>query len=579
MKHTSVVDVPCEVSKSMRLKTSPVSPRNPLSVRDLGLCLLLVAIALGTTACFGGGGDGGTGGGASAGGSGAAGEAGSSAGGGAGGGPSAGTGAGAGAGAGGSSTGGADFMLTTTGLKCYSSSGPSTTVRVGGDCSTSFSVKYLDGEFDEPIVLSIEGLRPGVTAEFGYVGGNPGLVPRTGASLNLRVRGVAEAGSLELTVKGTTASHGSDELTFSMTLTSLPGFALDSVAVGHKTACGIDANGKAYCWGDNTHGQLGIGTSGDSGDYQRTKPTAVLGGISFEKIVPGVWMSCGIDTAGGAHCWGKGVLGDGQNGVTPRTSPVAVSGDLSFVDLALSQVVACGVTSEGDLYCWGGGNGHLGDGDWEAGLVPTAIGAGRTYLSVVAVSHSACALTDEGKVYCWGSNSFGQLGDGTTQTRLSPVAVNTQLTFKAIAMSTYATCGLTDAGAAHCWGSNAAGDLGLGNADSDPHPAPVAVSGGLEFSVLAGAAEGFCGLDQDGKAYCWGFAGIEEETSAIPAPRAVSGELLFSQISAGHEINCGIAKNGLEATYCWTHGTSNASGRLGTDDVESYTGPVPIAEP
>lgn len=474
---------------------------------------------------------------------------------------------------------GAQFTLIEGNFSCDSSTSSTTMVRVGGNCSMSISVDYLQGEFDEPIVLSVENLPPGVTAEPTYVDPT-GLVPNTGAVLHLYIRGVAEAGPVELIVKGTTAAHGSATFTVPLTITSRPGFPLASVAVGDDVACGIDASGQAFCWGDNTQGQLGIGTSGlSSGDYTRLEPTAVLGGVSFSKIASAGGMTCGLDVNGAAYCWGKGWLGDGDVTSEPRTAPGPVDGDLSFVELVVGGALVCGLTDSGEIYCWGGANGGLGDGTYNGAYVPTNIASGRSYVAIAASNSATCGLADDGSVYCWGDNTWGQRGAVTPDDLLSPTAVVTSLTFKAIAMADDATCGLTDEGTAYCWGSNSSGNLGLGASDRDPHLSPVAVSGGLVFSTLEGG-DGFCGLDPNGKAYCWGFAGSEaEDGEAVSAPTPVSGELVFSQISVGTGMNCGIATNGLTATYCWIHGSGNYNGYLGTGDTEDYTGPVPIAEP
>lgn len=93
-----------------------------------------------------------------------------------------------------------------------------------------------------------------------------------------------------------------------------------------------------------------------------------------------------------------------------------------------------------------------------------------------------------------------------------------------------------------------------------------------------GGGTGFCGLDEDGYAYCWGYAGLEDDTS-VTEPTALRGGVTFSQIAIGDKQGCGIATNGLEATYCWRFGSGNSSGYLGTGDTRAYAGPVPIAMP
>ncbi len=68
--------------------------------------------------------------------------------------------------------------------------------------------------------------------------------------------------------------------------------------------------GDGYCWGANTNGQLGNGTTTPS-----PTPTPIAGGLGFATVSAfGSWHSCGLSSAGVAYCWGYngwGQVGDG----------------------------------------------------------------------------------------------------------------------------------------------------------------------------------------------------------------------------------------------------------------------------
>jgi alpha-tubulin suppressor-like RCC1 family protein len=94
-----------------------------------------------------------------------------------------------------------------------------------------------------------------------------------------------------------------------------PGFTRITVGGGH--ACGLTADGTAYCWGDNRGGQLG-----DSSLVNRADPVPVAGGMKFRAISAGYEHTCAQTLDGSVACWGLnsvGELGDGQTG--PRTVP------------------------------------------------------------------------------------------------------------------------------------------------------------------------------------------------------------------------------------------------------------------
>ena len=110
----------------------------------------------------------------------------------------------------------------------------------------------------------------------------------------------------------------------------LGGLAFTTVSVGggeaDSYACGITTGGAAYCWGSNMHGQLGDGTT-----TNRTSPVPVSGGLKFATVSAALDASgryshtCGVTTEGATYCWGsnsKGQLGDGTT--TNRSVPVKV---------------------------------------------------------------------------------------------------------------------------------------------------------------------------------------------------------------------------------------------------------------
>jgi alpha-tubulin suppressor-like RCC1 family protein len=84
----------------------------------------------------------------------------------------------------------------------------------------------------------------------------------------------------------------------------------------------------AFCWGDNGEGQLGVG-SGTSGSLS---PVRVAGGLEFDAVTVGTlgFHSCAwttVDHKG--YCWGRnsnGQLGDGTT--TTRFTPKAVLGPM-----------------------------------------------------------------------------------------------------------------------------------------------------------------------------------------------------------------------------------------------------------
>jgi hypothetical protein len=126
-----------------------------------------------------------------------------------------------------------------------------------------------------------------------------------------------------------------------------------AIAVGGTHSCALTTAGAVRCWGDNYYGQLGDGST-----TQRTTPVAVSGlGSGVAAIAAGQSSghTCALTTAGAAHCWGyntNGQLGDGST--TNRLTPVAVSGLGSGVAaIVAGGYQSCARTTAGAVRCWG----------------------------------------------------------------------------------------------------------------------------------------------------------------------------------------------------------------------------------
>jgi alpha-tubulin suppressor-like RCC1 family protein len=259
------------------------------------------------------------------------------------------------------------------------------------------------------------------------------------------------------------------------------------ISTGRLTTCAVNAEGDAFCWGLNQNGVLGD-TLIPLGARQTT-PNRVVGGVKFASVVAGWIHTCGISTAGTVYCWGDnttGQLGIGTTDADAHAMPVPVASTLQFRKIALSARSTCAVTVDDQLLCWGyNGTGQLGDGTTTTRDAPTTVALARKWkdvsvssgfvegtaatapagLSQGGAAH-ACAVDDAGAVYCWGWNAAGQLGDGSRADQLAPTPVNSTVHFSSVALGSAYSCAMSGT-AIYCWGSNAVGQLGAGSALAD----------------------------------------------------------------------------------------------------------------
>ncbi|MEK2647423.1 RCC1 domain-containing protein [Bdellovibrio sp. BCCA] len=191
------------------------------------------------------------------------------------------------------------------------------------------------------------------------------------------------------------------------------------ISLGQNHTCALDGT-TIKCWGWNTYGQLGNGTT-------TTSSTPVVAMTNAKFVALGASHSCGIDNSNVAKCWGLNTMGQlGDTTTTNRSSPTTVNTALvpPVNSIHAGFQHTCAVQSNNQVKCWGANeSGQLGN-NTTTGLhtpTPQLVQGGALYTQVVAGGYHSCGLrTDEKTVSCWGLNDKGQLGDGSSTQRLTP---------------------------------------------------------------------------------------------------------------------------------------------------------------
>jgi alpha-tubulin suppressor-like RCC1 family protein len=277
------------------------------------------------------------------------------------------------------------------------------------------------------------------------------------------------------------------------------GLTFRQVSAGGDHTCAITTANVAYCWGAG-------GILGDGSTTRSLTPVRVKGQLRFRQLDAGVSRTCAVsDPDRRAYCWGNntfGSLGDGST-VVSRLVPTPVAGGLRFRQVSTGFLHGCGVTTADKAFCWGSDRfGQIGNGaDLTNTNVPKTVAGTRLFRQVDTGWDHTCAITPAGKAFCWGEGSTGQVGDGKRLDRFTPKAVAGDFVFDRVTTGNFHTCGETPENRVRCWGNNVLGQLGDGTTTS--RLVSVQLTGVLRFTQVNGGGFHTCGVSS-GAAYCWG---------------------------------------------------------------------------
>jgi alpha-tubulin suppressor-like RCC1 family protein len=441
---------------------------------------------------------------------------------------------------------------------------------------------------------------------------------------------------VSLTATPEMTTEGMQMLAGGCTGTSCSSNRIGSLASGRNFSCALLANSGVQCWGENSHGKLGINDLGMATssaprnvkdpldpDYDLTGATAIVAGSDH---------ACALLSNRRVVCWGDNTYG--QLGFNDTNAPISeqpypnfvttnVSGSIltNITGLSAGSHHTCAVNSARNVFCWGrNSEGQLGNGTtdnalWarpvlkvlaKSGDSVTSTGNLDQVFSVSAGADHTCALRLDvasgsitGKhAVCWGSNAMHQIGDnnylasdvnelskvgpGTLadDRRLYPAKVRDSSSapvgdISQLVAFYQGSCLLKSSGNAMCWGSNSFGQLGIGEADTNAVVNnPTLVKDAAGVSVLGNVASlsarfhHICALGSDRKASCWGRAGrgaLGDGTSlnrSLPVSVSASGGTgaldNVLALSVGSDHSCALVSGGL--VLCWG---DNTEGELG----------------
>ena len=103
----------------------------------------------------------------------------------------------------------------------------------------------------------------------------------------------------------------------------MPGSSWWTVATGASHTCAVKTTGSLWCWGLNSDGRLGNGTT-----TAANAPSQVGTSIAWRQVTAGNTQTCAVQQNSSVWCWGgntAGQLGLGS-AVATQTTPAQLPG-------------------------------------------------------------------------------------------------------------------------------------------------------------------------------------------------------------------------------------------------------------
>jgi alpha-tubulin suppressor-like RCC1 family protein len=342
-----------------------------------------------------------------------------------------------------------------------------------------------------------------VTAQFTASGGAITLTSVSAGGEYTCVR--LSNGTAQCTGRNQFGQHGNGTVNDSTALDPVSTLTTATqVVAGDEFACALLGDGTARCWG--------LGESGQRGDRSfatfALAPVAVSGLTGAVALDAGYGQACALLGDATMRCWGgnsEGQLGNGTTTNPGIAQPVTVSGISGATAFTTGAYHTCALLGNGTLRCWGrNGQGQLGNGSFTQSSTPVAVSGVTGVTAVSGGGAHTCAVLSDGTVRCWGDNEFGQLGNGTTTTSATAVQVVGIASAVAISAGWRHTCAILGDGTIQCWGQNQFWQLGNGTTGNSTTPVRVSgISGAV--AVTAGWWHHSCALLGDATVRCWGM--------------------------------------------------------------------------
>ena len=351
-----------------------------------------------------------------------------------------------------------------------------------------------------------------------------------------------------------------------------------------------------WSWGYNS----GTGAVGDNSRVNRSSPVQLGSSYWIDIYNAGAafYGGAAIKENGTLWAWGdnwQGQLGQNTNGGDwpawsgAISSPVQIGSDTTWGEGTTSlgnkthlsvgyAGVGC-IKTDGTLWMWGNNpGGKLGQNDTASRSSPAQV-PGTTWKQIVVSYYSAFAIKTDGTLWSWGDGNGGALAQNSTVKYSSPVQIPGTTWDIVDSVSDKGCAAIKTDGTMWAWGRNNYGQLGIN--DRTDRSSPVQIPGTTWSNIDgSGSDPGALATRTDGTLWSWGYNAhgrlgqnnITSYSSPVQIPGTDWAKTDRKKLSGGALYSSGAIKT--DGTF-WTWGKNNY-GQLGKNSVVNYSSPVQV---
>ena len=354
------------------------------------------------------------------------------------------------------------------------------------------------------------------------------------------------------------------------------------ISLGNSYMLAIKTDGSLWASGSGAGAASGTGNA----SFNSSSPVQVGALNNWSSVYAGDGAAFAIKTDGTLWSWGNNTSGQlGIGTATTTSSPIQV-GSLTSWNYAsnLNNTTTIATRTDGTIWFWGdsqyGMNGNAVATKYSS---PAQIGAlnnwkvPQLFMDSLLLNNSLILLRNDSTLWSVGNNNYGQLGLGDSTARVYPEQITTGGTnWSSLANTGYETAyAIQTNGTVWGWGYNASGQLGISNSTNAYMPVQVGTANSLHSSSISSNSDHTMEIKSDGSLWGCGYNASGQlgtgDTISYSSPVQIGALTTWLQVFAGASCTLAIQTNGT----LWSWG-NNTSGQLGQGNTTSYSNPVQV---